>query len=116
MLTAGGPAPEQQVQAGGALETARVIVHDGERLILHGNGQVERPSDGSGPSPQWVITGAVTLSAIGRVARVWDLPEILTAPGRIPWKDPDGTQRTCLMDVERGAERMWGGGMSHHVE
>lgn len=94
----------------------RTIVNDNERMILHDNGQVERPAVGRGPSPDWVITGAETLNNFGTVTRTWTLAEILRDPGAIPWEHANGTQKTHLTDRDHGTSRRWGGTRSHHVE
>ncbi len=96
----------------------RTIIYDipeGERMILHDNGQIERPARRLAPSSGWVITGAVTLNNLGHEIRLYTLAEILANPAAIPWKHANGAQKTRLLDVDGGTARMWGN-PGHHVE
>ncbi len=84
----------------------RTIQYGSEYWKLHGNGQIERPGLVN-PSPAWVVTGAVTLNNLGRVARYWTLVEIMTTPECIPWRHNNGKQKTFIQDFDHGTGRRW---------
>ncbi len=95
-----------------------IVVQTGERMILHDNGDVERPScppPYNKPSGKWKITGAVTKDNLGHVRRRYTLAEILANPTAFPWQHKNGAQQTFLTDVDHGTARTWGS-PSHHVE
>jgi hypothetical protein len=73
---------------------------------IHESGEVQRRDvPDSQADGNWTITGAVERNNLGGVVRHWTLAQIIADPSVIPWKFKNGTQRTCLTDLDHGIHR-----------
>jgi hypothetical protein len=86
---------------------AATIVRGGEYMALYLDGSIGRPKIDMLPSGEWKITGAVTLSKLGRITRRYSLAEILADPSAVPWLHKNGKQKTFVEDLDHGTKRLW---------
>ncbi len=63
-------------------------------------------------SKQWRIAGAVERNNFNRIVRCWTWGELvadIAAGKEIPWRFKNGKPRVCIVDLDHGSMREWGG-------
>ena len=79
-------------------------IRSGDRYYtLHDNGMISQ--NGTGPSNQWMVTGAVRLNNFGYEVERFTLAEVLR--GGIEWRHKNGKQRVHIVDSDHGTTRVW---------
>jgi hypothetical protein len=84
----------------------RKIQYGNEYMVLHENGEIERPGIVK-PSQDWKIVGAVEYDNVHNKVKFYSLEEILKNPDKIPWKFANGKQRVFIHDIDHGTRREW---------
>ncbi len=78
-----------------------------ETMVLHPCGGISRPGIFEKPSKSWVVSGAVECNNFGSVVKRYSLQDVLE--NKVNWKYKNGKQRACIVDIDHGTRRVWGG-------